>query len=374
MQRNRALDVLRFVAVLLVLVHHMTPFPPPPYPFGVGRVLLGLAEGGWCGVDLFFVLSGFLVSGLLFREYQRLGDVSFARFFVRRGLKIYPAFYVMLVVYGVVEQHMTHKVTVASALGEAFFVQNYAPHIFNHTWSLAVEEHFYLLIGVCTALLAARKALRWVPLLCALTFPLCLAMRFYYYVPGIEEVGFYASHTRIDALAFGVLLSYVAHFHPDVFSLVGRRRGLLAVASVLALLPVFSLGQLGASFYLQTVGLSVNYLAFGALVAIAGLPAAARRPGWIERSLALLGSYSYSVYLWHMFVKRALSYVRRAGWIDWPYPVELGLFIALSFAFGVAMAKLVEIPVLKLRDRYWPSRDAARASAAPVASTATSPP
>jgi peptidoglycan/LPS O-acetylase OafA/YrhL len=356
--RNQYLDVLRFFAVVLVLFHHMTPWPPPDYPHGVGAVLNGLTAGGWCGVDLFFVLSGFLVSGLLFGEYRRLESVSFGRFFVRRGLKIYPAFYVMLAICGVFEARMTHGVTLPKVLSEALFVQNYGPHVFNHTWSLAVEEHFYLFIGVLTALLAARKAIRWVPVVCTLTFPVCLVWRFVYYVPGIEEPGIYASHTRIDSLAFGVLLSYVARFHPAAFARLERYRIGLTVAGVLAVLPVFTLGVLADSWYLQTVGLTVNYLGFGALVAVAALPRQRAAMNPIVRAVALLGSYSYSVYLWHMFVKRAFSFARKTGSLQLSYPVELVLFVAGSFAFGIVMAKLVELPVLRLRDRYWPSRDA----------------
>ncbi|HXJ16319.1 MAG TPA: acyltransferase, partial [Candidatus Polarisedimenticolia bacterium] len=80
--RNKRLDVLRSIAVLLVLLYH-------------SEIGTRLANAGWAGVDLFFVLSGFLISGLLFTEYKKRGSIDFKRFFIRRGLKIYPAFYVL---------------------------------------------------------------------------------------------------------------------------------------------------------------------------------------------------------------------------------------------------------------------------------------
>src|SRR5580700_3805244 len=97
-KRLASLDSLRAVAILLVVGGHM-----PHIDLPNGDVLLGLIthywqEGGWIGVDLFFVLSGFLIGGLLFREYRQYGAISFGRFFIRRGLKIYPPFFAMIAV------------------------------------------------------------------------------------------------------------------------------------------------------------------------------------------------------------------------------------------------------------------------------------
>ena len=95
--RLAGLDVLRAVAVLLVMGRHMWS-PPASWPAGV-RVFSGMwHNGGWIGVDLFFVLSGFLVSGLLYREFQRHGRISALHFYARRAWKIYPPYYVMIAV------------------------------------------------------------------------------------------------------------------------------------------------------------------------------------------------------------------------------------------------------------------------------------
>ncbi len=87
--RNKGLDFLRLIAVVLVLVRHLV------LPHQPGVLLSMLNQAGWIGVDLFFVLSGFLISSLLFGEYQATGDIDTIRFLVRRAFKIYPPFWVL---------------------------------------------------------------------------------------------------------------------------------------------------------------------------------------------------------------------------------------------------------------------------------------
>jgi len=126
MTRNKCLDVLRGVAVLMVIVHHYA---------GPHSSLLHI---GGIGVDLFFVLSGFLISGLLFSELERGGRIVLSRFFIRRGLKIYHAFYFFFFA----TMPLIWRFSGQRMLGEALFLQSYAPHIWQHTWSLSVEEMF----------------------------------------------------------------------------------------------------------------------------------------------------------------------------------------------------------------------------------------
>lgn len=110
--RNQAIDFLRGVAVALTIFRH----------FGVNLFLYKI---GWVGVDLFFVLSGFLVSGLLFGEYKKTGGIDFPRFFVRRGLKIYPLFYLIILVYLIqVKLDPVLKVDFGQIKAEALFYKN----------------------------------------------------------------------------------------------------------------------------------------------------------------------------------------------------------------------------------------------------------
>jgi peptidoglycan/LPS O-acetylase OafA/YrhL len=258
-------------------------------------------------------------------------------------------------VYGVAEQYMTAGVTLPHLLAEAFFVQNYLPGLWNHTWSLAVEEHFYLLIGLAVSWLTARNAIRSVPWLCLAVCVGCFGARLAAF-QRLQGAILFQSHFRFDALAFGVLLSYAFYFRRSQLAWVERHRVFLVAGAVAALVPTF-LVDVRYSRYVLTLGLTINYLAFGAVVIVAALAGArASLRNWLLAGIATLGSYSYSVYLWHMPAKRILSLVRRRGWISWPYPVELALFFVLTFCLGIAMARLIEFPVLRLRDRFCPSR------------------
>ena len=151
--RNKRLDILRAIAVFLVIFNH-----------GGAKIWPALSHVGWIGVDLFFVLSGFLISGLLFNEYKSCGSVDFRRFFIRRGLKIYPAFYVFLFLTGVLSYIIFHTIVSANRyIAEVFFVQNYYRGIWDHTWSLGVEEHFYIFLPILLLLLAKTSRNRREP-------------------------------------------------------------------------------------------------------------------------------------------------------------------------------------------------------------------
>src|SRR6266478_1738772 len=143
--RSKELDCLRCLAVLLVLSRHMPVFPDNLT--GALRVPAHLLyEAGWAGVDLFFVLSGFLIAGLLFREHQQYRRIDFKQFIVRRGLKIYPAFYCLIAATVGIAVLNRWNLPWKRIFAEVFFVQNYFTGLWSHTWSLAIEEHFYLLL------------------------------------------------------------------------------------------------------------------------------------------------------------------------------------------------------------------------------------
>jgi peptidoglycan/LPS O-acetylase OafA/YrhL len=135
LKRVAPIDILRIVAILLVLGRYMGEAGAHSY------ILAALRRCGWVDVDLFFVLSGFLISGLLFKGYKKSGRINVLTVLLRRGFKIYPPFYVFILITMLVET--PHR---PNMLAEIFFVQNYLPGVRPHTRSLAVEEHFYLLL------------------------------------------------------------------------------------------------------------------------------------------------------------------------------------------------------------------------------------
>jgi peptidoglycan/LPS O-acetylase OafA/YrhL len=331
----------------MVMCRHMTPEASTPWL----RALMG---GGWAGVDLFFVLSGFLVSGLLFREYGKDGSIDYARFFWRRGLKIYPAFLALVLLYGIFEYRIGRSFTLKGLIGELLFVQNYYASLWNHTWSLAVEEHFYLIVGLGITFLSRRRQMDRVPTFAVGVLVVCLLWRCLD-VGLFGEINNFATHLRMDSLMFGVLLSYHYHTHPERLAAFFARWRMVLVLAALVSLVSLAIYPFGHPFW-ETVGYSMLYLAFGILLLwILGMSARMGEHAAF-RLLAFIGAHSYSIYLWHMFVKRSFSYLRKAAGIDLPWSVELLSYVAVSVLFGIIMAKLVEVPVLRVRDRYFPSR------------------
>jgi peptidoglycan/LPS O-acetylase OafA/YrhL len=356
-RRIGQLDLLRAVAIFLVLGAHK-------YAVSLWR------NSGWMGVDLFFVLSGFLVSGLLFKEFIERRGIRLDRFLIRRALKIYPAFYFMLAATLAIELYRGAPVRSGRFLAEMLFVQNYLPSIYGHTWSLAVEEHFYILLSI--GLVAAsrrapddRFSLRVVPAAAAFVMVVCLCLRIATALrpaDGPFDVRRYLcpTHLRLDSLAFGVLLSYWYHFHHDRFIGIARRRGAILATSALLIAPSVWLGVENLS--VVTLGFTGLYLGFGGILAVClALP---RREGADTSALGLAGSllarigaYSYGIYLWHMLVvSLGVSLLRRAYGGPLPYLLEFVLYAAISVLLGVVMTRLVELPVLRLRDRLFPSR------------------
>lgn len=358
------LDLMRLAAVVLVLGRHI-PLPAENVRIPWRGFFEAWFRGGWVGVDLFFVLSGFLVSGLLFDEYRTNGAIKPWRFYVRRGWKIYPAFYVMIATTLVYYTYLGVHLPKLSVWSELLFLQSYLPGLWNHTWSLAVEEHFYLLLPFVLVLLLRigkpTAPLRAVVPLAVLVGAVCLGLRiarWQAYPTYDHQTNLFPTHLRLDGLFCGVALAYLHRFHSLRFTAIARpwRFVLIGIGAAL-LAPAFCLPLSNPLVF--TVGLTVMYLAAGLLL-VGVLMCEPPRDGVLGRALralALLGSYSYSIYLWHMpvlvwgvpLVQQTLG--RRLGFAG-----AVAVYLLGSFVWGIIMAKCVELPTLKLRDRWFPAR------------------
>jgi peptidoglycan/LPS O-acetylase OafA/YrhL len=348
---------------------------------------------GWSGVDLFFVLSGFLVGGLLFRESRQRSGIDARRFLLRRGLKIWPAYYVCLAVTFAAAAWNDGLAQAAGAvLPNLAHLQNYVwatganlPGLkaLSPTWSLAVEEHFYLaltaLLVCCTRWRGRRSAdpFGFVPWASVALMVVCLALRVQTRVATPEASRYatlFPTHLRLDGLFLGVALGYLYHLRPPSYrALSGARRTLiLAAAILLSPLAVFTID----SDAMLTVGLTTTALGYACLL-VATLETRPDRTlwswlihGWAGRALAWIGFYSYSIYLWHWAVMRLLLTPSRATAAQCPpelwYTGWTAAQVLLSVALGVVGGRLVELPFLRLRDRLAPPR-------ASVFDTASSP-
>jgi peptidoglycan/LPS O-acetylase OafA/YrhL len=352
-KRILQLDVLRTVAVVLVIGRHV-PFGSDAHP-----CLLAWQRGGWIGVDLFFVLSGFLVSGLLFREYAASGTIDVRRFLIRRGLKIYPAFYAFLLLTLVPFMVWEAVPGAAEIAGEVLFLQNSLGRVWDHTWSLAVEEQFYIGIALCVSMLIGPKVERGqlskLPKILVGIAGGVLLLRVVNADAGWKANSF-PTLMRIDSLGFGVLLAYGWQFHQERMASFFRRYGFVATVLGMVTLSVVFAYPLETTPAITTWGFTAFYVSSG--VILMSLLVHGVTENRLTRVVAALGARSYSVYLWHLPVILWLTpAVMRwsgsaSGWL------MVGVSVAGSMIVGVAMSWFVEFPVLLLRERYFPSKTA----------------
>jgi len=364
-------DFLRFVLATIVVSAHAQGFGDAgrvffQTPGPLGKVLMLIPAAGWEAVDVFFVLSGFLVSGLLFKEAKEQGTVSIRRFLIRRGFKIYPAFWAML------------AFTIASSLlnggsipwlayfSELLYFQNYGVSICFHTWSLAVEEHFYFLLAGLFWILKRRAGANQpinfnrIPDIFLALAVLCLVSRFVTWAvinaPTIGNIHWFmhADLALLDALFFGVMLSHFWHnrWNDRTKQRLARGRWAFAVLGLALLLP--GVTDVMDIQWFRIFGFTLAYLGAGSLLLSCLAFDYIRYPvfvGW----LAWLGKHSYSVYLWHPAVGGFLF-----PWVSlklntWPgWALDTLIYFALCWLVGILMARLLEFPLLRIRNRIFP--------------------
>jgi peptidoglycan/LPS O-acetylase OafA/YrhL len=359
--RNEQLDMLRGIAILLVIWRHIVE-PPAWFPPIAALPLMFLKNIGWMGVDLFFVLSGFLVSGLVIKECKENGAFQPLRFLIRRGFKIYPSYYILVLVTLLLLPKQALDANSWKFIACVFvFVQNYNLGLLNtftnsllvHTWSLAVEEHFYFgLTLISVLLLRYSKSLRHLPIICLSVCALALIARIVTvsYFRSSANLAFFETHLRIDGLSFGVFLAYVYHNHSEWLEKTVRERAVpLSILAIACIMPCVVWGVSTDLAY--TVGLTLLYLGFGlAMMLVIHKPLSAPP----LKAIAYVGFYSYSIYLWHriiLLLTEATALLTKM----W-YPLVLVLYFVLSIGVGIACAKTIELPFLSLRNRLFPSR------------------
>jgi peptidoglycan/LPS O-acetylase OafA/YrhL len=338
LKRNQNLDCLRALAVCMVLCRHVEYLP------GSSR--------GWAGVDLFFVLSGFLISGLLFQQWTKTGSLRIPRFYLRRGLKIYPAFYMLLVATPLLAAWMPKRAP-SQYLTEIFFLQSYLRPVWTHTWSLSVEEHFYLFLPIALWIMQrldkSPDPFRHLLKVFAVAAVGCPILRTIaaYHQPWWNWIPTMQTHLRIDALLFGVLLCYLRRFRPETF----RRLAQSPLGwPVMAMAAVMLLEFEKREFIMKSIGLTIVYLGFGFLLirTVDARPPRLARP--LVSFLARIGFYSYSIYLWHLAIRLLV--------LHWAHLssgfLQFAAYFVAAILGGIGASKLIEIPVLAYRDRYFP--------------------
>ncbi|WP_375394764.1 acyltransferase family protein [uncultured Sphingomonas sp.] len=336
--RQPGLDVVRGTAILLVLLFH------GGLPLGVpalDAVFRPLFAVGWIGVDLFFVLSGFLVGRMILVETASSGRVDRRRFFRRRALRLWPVLWLylaaLLALGGTGAWRMVWPVLL--------HVQNYDDQAPSHLWSLAVEEHFYLGAVLMIPPLLRRGGYPLVERALLAVMAACLLLRLGALATGVPLLHLqWQTQYRLDAPAFGVLMASISLHQPALFARLARRRGWWFAAAVAG---TVIMGVAGDGDFRHGPGFTIAYLAAGAFVMALVGTRIPRAVAWPAGRLAALGVIAYPVYVWHA----SIGVTVRAVGTQVPSPLLVVGAIAGAIVVGAAVHVLVERPAMRLRDR-----------------------
>jgi len=320
MQYNPALDGVRAISVLAVVLFHCG---------------MPGARGGFVGLDVFFVLSGFLITSLLAAEY-RSGAIDVARFYVRRAIRLYPTLLLLLAAYLALAPFLWPSDTqwLAATLG-ALYIYDYALAFWNptntigHTWSLGVEEKFYLLWPfLLPLLLRTRRPVTW--LLAA--FAVITAWRY-----GVAWTwGWKQAYFSFDTRTSGIMLGAIAaltQFRVSRWALLVAL-GALAFDAALPSLPI--------SDQVEAVTLRITLAELAAFVLICHAAASARSRLLSWPPLVYIGRLSYGIYLWH-FPIVSLFAKSTSPWL------KLSVTLSLSVTLAAICFHAVDVPLRRWR-------------------------
>ena len=321
---------IRGVAALAVVLSHI----------GVS------ASNGPYAVICFFVLSGFLITHLLLSERDKTGDVSLRRFYLRRTLRILPAFYCYAAVYVILRLIDKYPVDWLFVLGRVTYTANFTPLLplfsgpriptMGHTWSLAIEEQFYLLWPFIFAAFALKRG----KLMKGLIVAIVAVWTYRWVVLSLnlnDNYILYAFETRADALAVGCLVAIANHENRIPRWLIDWKWVGGVALAIICFCSAINLNQ-------PRYAWAIIPLACAVLIIQSIAHSQSRWYSWLEfRPMRALGIISYSLYLYHPFVIHLPPAIRTV-------PVEVAFAILLATGSYV----IVERPFLALKDRFSP--------------------
>jgi peptidoglycan/LPS O-acetylase OafA/YrhL len=354
------LDHLRALAITLVIIFHYRGFGHPAWTEKTGSF-------GWTGVDLFFVLSGYLISGPLFRQIAGQGRISIKTFFVKRFFRIIPPYLVTVALYFCIPGFKEYGPP--SPLWKYLtFTQNYGLSLhqyssFSHAWSLCVEEQFYLLLPF---LMTAVVALKWgrrsafiIGGLFVLGFAVRLAGWYAFVQPSVDTDSFglvwyrwmyYPTYDRLDPLLAGVTIAGLCQFYPRAKAFIyGKGNWLLLSGLVLAGIAFYVCLDT-QSFATSTFGFPLVALAYGCIVASALSPRCILYR-FRSRITAEIATLSYALYLTHKGIIHNTQVLLGHWGLDKDGNWMFGCCIAAALLGALAMRYIVEKPFMVWKDR-----------------------
>ncbi|EDM26555.1 Putative acyltransferase [Lentisphaera araneosa HTCC2155] len=377
-KRVLSLDILRGICIMIVLIHHVSidSIPNIPELTGVSGFIFWKIRGlGWSGVDLFFVLSGFLIGGLLLSELEQFKKINIKRFLLRRGLKIWPSYYLLIVVLALFgatnwirEGDFSEQLT--QVIVHVLYLQNYFDIGTNGpTWSLTIEEHFYtilpfLILAIYHFSGKVNKNLKALPIVMSIIIIMIIANRFIhsYNVDDLKN-HFMLSHFRFDSLLAGVVIQYFYRNNKEKMkTLLAKHQLTLFSLAFLCVIPSMFWGR--NTPFMFTLGFALLTLGYGLILSrVICHGFGSFESTYAAKALAHIGCWSYNIYLWHFFLPKlfkpfyepiqiAISNISTLPEIV--LLIQAAFYIGLSILVGYLATVIIEKPFLKLRSRYVP--------------------
>ncbi|WP_130733939.1 acyltransferase [Flavobacterium sp. J27] len=359
-QKFYGLDHLRAIAIILVFFFHYFIISD-----GQPEWLPNVASFGWTGVDLFFVLSGFLISSQLFVQIKQGQNISFKIFFLKRFFRIVPAFLVTVGIYFCFP-FFREKEALPPLWKFLTFTQNLGLNLkdfgtFSHAWSLCVEEHFYLFLPI---ILLVLQKLNWFSksfwILITL-FIFGFAIRIYsfenLYLPKInDEISwmywykfvYYPTYNRLDGLLVGVAIAGVYIFLPELWNRISKYGNLLFIVSLLILASAYFLCNDQMTFNASIFGFPIIAIGFGSIVMSVISPT-----NFLfkckSKITTFIATISYAIYLTHKGVIHTTHQLLADFKIDTNLMLLICIITCISFAYLLHLT--IEEPFMKLRNR-----------------------
>jgi peptidoglycan/LPS O-acetylase OafA/YrhL len=351
MRRLAGLDVLRATAIVWVMLFHSW------LVGGLGPRFADLQNTGWMAVDLFFVLSGYLIGGQLLRPLSRGEPLNFWSFYRRRAFRIIPAFTVVLALYFMVPgfnredglaplwEFLTYTVNL--------FIDYDTQEAFSNVWSLCVEEHFYLLFPFVVWFLTRRnsRAALLAAIVTVIVGGMLLRWSLWYHSQAhFLEVIYYPTYNRLDGLLAGVVLAAIEVYRPTTWAWLCRYANtvLLPLGIILLAIAIY-VCQDKTTLLATVIGYPLIAWAMASFVIVGASPTGFL--GWFcfpgVRWVALV---SYSVYLIHKAIFKQVEAHLPIWFGSHPYLTFLA-YSAAALMAGAVLHYAVERPFLQLRDR-----------------------
>lgn len=356
--RIHGLDILRSVAILLVLMMHYTVFVSHQSTFGI------FSEIGWVGVDLFFVLSGYLIGNQIFNALKNQQGFSFKQFYYRRLLRTLPNYLAVLSMYFLIHGFSEYE-TISPLWKFLTFTQNLGLHIgtaFSHAWSLCIEEQFYLVLPVLAITVVNKKtpvSLRTLfggLLIAGIILRACLWMYCAQYP--YEEFKhlfyshiYYASYCRLDELIMGVGIAVWKNFHARTWEdLTAKGNWMLLFGLIGSSMVCYGFAHHHYSFFMTAFGYPLLAISFAALTIAALSPNSyfhrMKIPG-----ASTLAVWSYAIYLIHKPISVLVYHALARFGIEPSSLLAVITVMLSSIGSGYLLYTVVEVPFLRIRDR-----------------------